>query len=95
MIASIQRCYRRLASGAASHVAKACEGGHIPRGSCGDHVDQPDHNKEEIFARPTLYPARPLSLAGRLLWEPAASRPEPLLPPYRRDHPPGPPTGAA
>jgi hypothetical protein len=71
------------------------EGSHIRRRPRGDHTDQPDHDKEEVYTRPTPYPACPLPPASWLLWEPAASRPEPLLLLYHHDPTLGPERGAA
>jgi hypothetical protein len=70
--------------------AETREGGYIHRRPHSDHTDQPDHDKEEVYTRPTLHPACPLPPASWLLWELAASRPEPLLPPHHRDPTPGP-----
>ena len=75
--------------------AETREGSHIRRRPRSDHVDQPDHDEEEVHVRPAPYPARPLSLARRILREPAASRPQPLLPPHHRDLTPGPQRGTA
>ena len=66
------------------------EGGYIHQRPRGDHADQPDHDKEEVYTWPIPHPACPLPPASWLLEEPATSRPEPLLLPHYRDPTPGP-----